>query len=540
MAAEPQMLKLPLERDAQPRIDKKVFLPSLLIALIAAAYLAFYPQHAASSTAGAMAFISGRFAWLFALTGSGFFVFALWLAFGRYGNVKLGLPEDKPEFSQLKWACIMFSAGIGIGLVSWAFVEPIHYLTTPPLGIAPNSANAVEWAHMYGQFHWGFIPWALYAVPAVPVAYMLYVRERPTLRISTACGEVLGEQGRRRWGPLIDTLVIIGLLGGAGTSLGLGVPLVSAFASSLIGVPDTLFTRLGVLLVWTAIFGASVYRGLHRGISRLSDINIGLAILILLFILISGPTAFILSLSVNSLGLLLDNFPRMSLWLDPVEQGGFPETWTIFYWAWWVSYAPMMGLFFGRISRGRTIRQLVLGVIGWGSLGCCAFLAICGGYALNLETTGQLPLTALLADGGIPAAVVAIVENMPFGKLMVLLYTFLSFVFLATTLDSAAYVLASISTRDLRKDREPARFNRVAWAIVLACVALGLLIVGGLKTVQSATVITALPLIPVLLLLIVSLLNALNKDFGAATNSQTLAITYDEDGGRRVKKLKRR
>lgn len=509
------------------RIDWMVFLPSLVIVLAAGAFLTGFPEQAETSARAAMAFVTGQFGWLFTFTGFGAFCFALWLAFGRYGRVKLGKPDDGVEFAEVPWAAMMFSAGIGIGLVSWAFVEPVYYLATPPLGVEAHSSAAMEWAHMYGQFHWGFIPWALYAIPAIPVAYMLYVKDRHALRISEACDTVLNTPARRRWRPVIDTLVIIGLIGGAGTSLGLGVPLVSAFVGELFGIPDNLLTRLGVLAFWTLIFGYSVYRGLHRGISILSDINIGLAMIILVFILFAGPTVFILSMSANSLGLMLDHFPRMSFWLDPVDRGGFPEAWTLFYWAWWISYAPMMGLFFGRISRGRTIRHLVLGVIGWGSLGCCAFLAICGGYALDLVNSGSLAVGELLAQRGIPATVVAIVRDMPFGQLMIAVYTFLSFIFLATTLDSAAYVLASISTHDLRGDREPARRNRLTWAFALAFIAVGLLVVGGLKTVQSLTIITALPLIPVLVLLAVALLRWLKQDFGEAVKAAPLVLPCD-------------
>ncbi|WP_116368762.1 BCCT family transporter [Parahaliea mediterranea] len=512
-----------------PRIDWAVFLPSLVVVLLAGGYLSLFPEQAEASARAAMHFVTSRFGWLFVLVGFCAFVFALWLAFGRYGQVKLGKAGDTPEFREIPWAAMMFSAGIGIGLVSWAFVEPLYYLSAPPLGIAAHSSAAVEWGHMYGQFHWGFIPWALYAIPSVPVAYMLYVKERHALRISEACESVLNTPARQRLKPVIDTLVIIGLIGGAGTSLGLGVPLVSAFVGELFGIADNLLTRLGVLAFWTLLFGASVYRGLHRGISILSDINIGLAMAILLFILFAGPTVFILSLSANSLGLMLDNFTRMSFWLDPVDRGGFPEAWTLFYWAWWVSYAPMMGLFFGRISRGRTIRHLVLGVIGWGSLGCCSFLAICGAFALDLQLSGTLPAVDLLAEQGIPATVVDIVGQMPLGGLMIAVYTFLSFIFLATTLDSAAYVLASISSHALRGDQEPARRNRLTWAFALAFIAVGLLIVGGLKTVQSLTIITALPLIPVLLLLCVALLRWLKQDFGAAVQQPVLTLPAGDD-----------
>jgi BCCT family betaine/carnitine transporter len=530
-SVEPQRAALPLEKNAHPSIDWTIFLPSLIIVILAGSYLVGFPEAAAVKTSQLMAFITSQFGWLFSLVGFGAFCFAMWLAFGRYSQVKLGLPSDQPEFSELSWAAMMFSAGIGIGLVSWAFVEPVYYLSTPPMGIEPHTAQAMEWAHMYGQFHWSFIPWSLYAIAAVPVAYMLYVKERPTLRISAACEGILTTRKLQRLNPVIDTLVIIGLIGGAGTSLGLGVPLVSAFVSSLFDIPDTLLTRLGVLAFWTLIFGASVYRGLNKGIRILSDINIVLAVLILLFILIVGPTVFILTLSANSVGLMLNNFVHMSFWLDPIEAGGFPEAWTLFYWAWWISYAPMMGLFFGRISRGRTIRQLILGVLCWGSLGCCSFLAICGGYALALELNDSLQVVSILQANGIPQTVVAIVNQLPWGSVMIALYTILSFVFLATTLDSAAYVLASISTRDLPGDQEPAKANRLVWAFSLAFIAVGLLMVGGLKTVQSTTIITALPLIPVLLLLVLSLLRWLKTDFGDVVRKPVLSIEYHADGG---------
>jgi betaine/carnitine transporter, BCCT family len=505
-------------------LDISVFIPALAIALAAIVFLLLDREQAALMSAEAMASVTGNWGWLFVLFGFGAFVFAMWLAFGRYAHVKLGHADEPPEFSELSWAAMMFSAGIGIGLVSWSFVEPIYYLATPPLGIEPHSSTAAEWGHMYALFHWSFVPWALYAVPSVAVAYALYVERSPFLRISQACSRVLKTQTNGVLGSIIDTLVILGLIGGAGTSLGLGVPLVAAFVSSLLGVDDTFWVQMGVLLVWTLLFGGSVYRGLKAGIRILSDINVFLAIAIVLFILLVGPTIFLLSLTANSFGLLMDNFLRMSFWLDPIDQGGFPDGWTLFYWAWWIAYAPMMGLFFGRISHGRTIRQLVLGVVVWGSLGCVSFLAVCGGYAIELELSGQLPVSALLAEQGIPQTVVAIVKTLPFSDVLILLFTLLSFVFLATTLDSAAYVLASVSTKNLSGEEEPARYNRLLWAIVLALVAVGLLHVDGLKIVQSSTIVTALPLIPVLVLVFVSLTRALNEDFSARLNRQVLSI----------------
>ena len=508
----------------QPKLDLPVFIPAFGIAIIAACFLVFKPEQAQAWAAHLMSQVTSQFGWLFVFFGFGTFIFALWLAFGRFGQVKLSRTDEPPEYSELSWAAMMFSAGIGIGLVSWSFVEPIYYLSTPPLNIEPHSAKAAEWGHMYTLFHWSFVPWALYAVPSVAVAYMLHVRHRPFLRISEVCRPLLGDRVDGWIGKLIDTLIILGLIGGAGTSLGLGVPLVSALTTSMLGIEESLYTRLGVIAFWTLIFGASAYKGLKAGIRILSDINIFLAIALVLLVLFVGPTVFILSMSANSVGLMLDNFPRISFWLDPVNHGGFPDAWTLFYWAWWIAYAPLMGLFFGRISRGRTIRQMVLGILMWGSLGCISFLSICGSYALNLELSGTLEVSKLLGEVGIPATVVAIVETLPFSQVVLAAFTLLSFVFLATTLDSSAYVLASISTRDLYGEQEPGKRNRLAWAFALALIAVGLLFASGLDTVKSLTIILALPLTAVLWIVFRALLRMLNEDFGVAVKKEALIL----------------
>ena len=490
-----------------PSIDLRVFLPSLIIVLIAGVYLLQDPTQAEAGATAWKTWVTMNFGWLFLLVATAALGFCGWLALSRYGSVRLGDPGEQPEFRELSWAAMMFTAGIGIGLVSWAFVEPVYYLVTPPLGIESGTAAAMEWGHAYAQFHWGVIPWAFYALPTVPIAYSLYVRKTPFLRISAASEGVLSTPKQRQWwSPLIDTLVIIGIIGGAGTSLGLGVPLVAEFFGKLTGIESGMTLNLAVLAVWTLIFGTSVYRGLKAGIRRLADINIFLAVFVVVFVLLAGPTVFILSLSVNSVGLMLNNFAHMSFWLDPIEQGGFPEDWTIFYWAWWIAYAPLMGLFFGRISRGRTIRQVVLGIVGWGSLGTLSFMAVCGAYTLHLELEGLLPVTQILQEQGQEAAVVAIVATLPFSTIAILVFTVLSFIFLATTLDSVAYVLASITTRNLRGGVEPARMNRLCWAFALAFIAVGLLLAGGLEAVKASSVVTALPLIPVLGVLAISLI----------------------------------
>ena len=450
----------------------------------------------------AMTFVTGNFGWLYLFSGLGSIGFALWLAYGSCGRILLGKEGEKPEFSNPSWIAMMFTAGIGAGLVAWGFAEAVFYLQTPPLGIEPYSNEAYEWAHMYPLFHWSFVPWAMYAIPAAPIAYMLFVREVPCLKLSEAC---ITDDSYASWRRVIDILVIIGIIGGAATSLGLGVPLVSAFVAELFGIGDSVTSKLIVLAIWTAMFGTSTYRGLTKGIRILADINMVLAITGIIFVLLAGPTVFILDLTTNSIGLMLSNFFRISLWTSPIDGNSFPETWTVFYWGWWLAYAPMMGLFFGRISRGRTIKQLILGVIGWGTLGTVSFMAIASGYSLHLELSGQFSVTDVLTNSGMSAMVAKIIAQLPASGISLTIFTILSLVFYATSMDSAAYILASICSGNLRSDREPARSNRILWALALAAITAGLVISGGLDTVKSATVISSLALIPIIALMSITM-----------------------------------
>ena len=393
------------------------------------------------------------------------------------------------------------------------------------MGIEVGSSKSFEWAHMYPLFHWGIMGWAIYAVPAVPIAYMLYVKRYHTLRISSACDGVLPTRGRSQIKTLIDIFIVLGIVGGVATSLGLGVPLLSAMLATLFDIPDSMLIKMAVLAFWTALFGASVYRGLKSGIKVLADINIALAII---FVLIAGPGLFIMDLTVNSMGLMFSNFISAATWTDPIENGSFPEDWTGFYWAWWLAYTGMIGLFFARISRGRTIRQLVLGVIGWGCLGTWLFMAVMGGYSLYLETTGSLEVKEILSTQGMSFVNALVIESMPLGKFTLAMFTILSIIFYATSIDSGAYVLASICAKNLPNHAEPVRWSRLAWAGLLAVITAGILQSGALDTVMSITVLSSVPLIPIMVLLCVSLVRWLNQDFGHLVGSKELVIPIED------------
>ncbi|MDT4846089.1 L-carnitine/gamma-butyrobetaine antiporter [compost metagenome] len=230
----------------------------------------------------------------------------------------------------------------------------------------------------------------------------------------------------------------------------------------------------------------------------------------------------------NSLGLMFNNFIHMSLWTDPIAKGSFPQDWTVFYWAWWIAYAPMMGLFVARISRGRTIKELILAELVWGSLGCWVFFAVWGGYSLNLQLSGALDVSAILIQQGIPAAVLAILKTIPFSGPIISAFVLLCFVFLATTLDSAAYVLASVTSYELNGYEEPQRWLRIVWALLLAVIGIGLIKVGGLKAVQTSTIVVALPLIPALGVLAWSLVRMIRTDFGDQLEQREVVLAASQ------------
>ena len=523
--------------ELQPSVDNSIFWPAVAFVALVSLFLIFFPDVAQPAFQSTKAFVTGNFSWLFLLITFSALVFAGWLAFGPYGNVKLGARDEKPEYSNVHWIAMMFTCGVGAGLVVWGFAEPLFYLNTPPLGIEPGTDKAYEFAHMYPLFHWGISSWAIYAVPAVPIAYLLYVRKKPVLRVSAACEDSLPKMGRSILMPIIDIFIIFGIIGGSATALGLGIPMVSALVAEFLGIEDSALVKFAMLAIWAALFSFSVYRGLKRGIKILADINLVLALLAISFIFIVGPTLFILKTSVNSVGVFLNNFTSISLWTDPIGNSKFPEDWTVFYWTWYLAFTAFVGLFIARISRGRTIRQLIVGVLCWGTMGTSLFLMVMGGYALHLDKVCQaaieagqacnLDVSAILAQkegGGMFVLTAKILAGLPAGKIVLFVFIVLSTIFYATNVDSAAYVMSSISSKNLQGHQEPPRGNRLVWAILLALITAGLVQADEIRTIQAATIISALPLVPIVILMCMSLVKWLNADFGHVREKNVLTL----------------
>lgn len=493
------------------RIDPFVFWTSIGFILLATLSLVIFRESAEPVLDDVMTFITFKMDWAFQFLTFGLFVFLIWLAFSKFGRIKLG--EGKPEFSSFSWGAMLFTAGMGTSIMYWSMIEPISYFSGPPFGIEPGTNEAAEWSLTYGLFHWGISAWSLYAFPTVVIAYSYYVRKRPSLKISTALSGVLGKYADGWVAKLIDVLVIWSLVGGLGTSLGLGVPMVSAVVGSILSIEPSLGMDAIIVILITIIYSASAFLGLQKGIRRLSDINIYLAVALAIFVFIAGPTSFILTYFSNSFGMMLQNFTFMSFHTDPISKGGFPQGWTVFYWAWFAATAMFMGLFVARISKGRTLRELITHMLLWGSIGGWIYFMVFGGYSMNLQLQGIADVAKTVSEQSGSIAVVEILRSLPFDAFVLPFFVIVGVIFLSTSMDSATYILAAVATKELQPGEDPARWHRMVWGAILAALSISLLLVGGLRVIQTSAVVVAVPIFIIYLLLLVSFVRWLREDF---------------------------
>ncbi|KGX91642.1 choline transporter BetT [Pontibacillus halophilus JSM 076056 = DSM 19796] len=524
-------------------MDWPTFIGAFLLLLFVTIPLIIFPQQGADIVGQANDFMTSNFGVLFLIMGLGALFFLIYVAFSKNGHIKLGDQGEKPEFGNFSWAAMLFCAGIGSSVLYWGTIEWAYYYQSPPFGMEAGTQEAIAWSSAYGMFHWGPIAWALYTLPALPIAYFYYVRKKPVLKISEACRPVIGDKADGPLGKVIDVLFMFGLMGGAGTTLALGTPMIAQGVSHLTGAEPTIGLKTVILVVCTVIFAVSAYTGLKKGIKVLSDVNLWLSLFLLAFVFVFGPTLFISEATFNSLGLVLDNFFKMSTWTEPFRnfgpfnETGFPEGWTIFYWAWWLVYAPFIGLFIAKISRGRTIRQMIIGTILYGSIGCVLFFGIIGNYGLYMQLSGQYDVIAVLNSQGAPAAIIDVFNQLPLGSFIIGIFTILAVIFLATTFDSGSYILASVTQKNV--EEEPLRWNRLFWAFALCLLPLTLMYLGGLGTLQTASIVGGFPLIFIMFMLGWSFMKASNEDLEASEEYRPKTINLDARKIRQRKKMRK-
>lgn len=464
--------------------------------------------------------LTHQFGWLYLMFGFLSVIFALWLALGPYGNIKLGKDDEKPKYSYFSWFSMLFACGYGIGLVYWGAAEPLSFFMAPPFGIEPGSARAAEIGLAYAYFHWGWTPWAMYLAMSVPLGYFIHRRGLEP-RFASGLQPILGDRIDGTTGKLINAALIIGLVGGETTSIGLGILQVSAGLNTVFGIPISKFLYLIIGVLWIAIFTTSAISGLDKGIKTLSSINIPLAMLIMLFILFAGPTMFSVDLGTSAFGDYLTNFFKMSFWTDPVNQGGFPQGWTIFYWAWWIACCPVVGLFVATISRGRTIKEVVGSIMVVAPLATWLWFATFGGTAINFELNG-LGLGDVMATQGTNQVIFTMIDNLPMSKLLGLGFLVLIIIFMATTADSCSYIMAQVTTKKEYNPSVPPKAIRAVWAIAMGGLSMVLVMFGkGINGLQLASVAASFFVIFVIIAMVYCLIKALKEEKLSKTNSDT-------------------
>ena len=512
-------------REALKEMDKAVYFTAMgLIALIVLT-LAFCPDVIIGFIQGAFQIVVGKLGWMYVLVNVICFGMFFYLYFSKYGNIKLGKPDEKPRFSTFSWAAMIFTSGAGSSTVILGFAEPLYYLTDTPFHLKAMSTKAYEYAHMYGQFHWGFSAWAFYVPAVAAICYMLYIRDSKDVKISNTMTPLFGERFTHTiLAKIIDVCVVLGIVASITTSLGLGVPVMSKLISDLTGIPANMWMQIFVFAVWFAIFGWSVFRGLNNGIRKLTNLNMIIIGIFLAGFVCVTPLGDLISMELNTIGLYLDKLPRLVFYTDPFGDKKFVSGWTMFYWGWWLTFIPIMGIFIAKVSQGRTLKQVLLGQMVYGTLGCCTFLGLLGGYSLYLQRHGIVNLVAILAKEGNEGVVLAILHTLPLPKIFIVVTIVLCFVFLATTIDSTALVLGNATSIHLDPNRDPHLYNRFSWAIAIFVLAIALTLVGGLNLIQKFAIDIGFWLIFITILLSISVVHAMKEDYGDKTKEEMIEI----------------
>lgn len=493
------------------RIDKLLISVSIILVLTIVGFLFFQPdasQAVANKIFGSMTQWFGSGTLLFTFLG---FLLLVFIGASKFGKIRLG--KEAPEYSNFKWVAMMISCGLGSATVYWAFIEWAYYIGTPGLGIEAFSQQAYEMALPYNMFHWGFSAWTLYALVGLPMCYHFYVRKNKGLSLSAMVSQITGIKKNGIIGRVIDVMFIFICFGGLSITLGVSVPLVSTVLSEVIGVEPSFFMNVVLILIISVVYSLSSYIGLKKGMAMISNMNTKLAIAFCVGIIILGPGLFIIANTTNAFGLMLQNFVQMSLFTDPIGKTGFPQSWTIFYWLYWITYAPFTGIFIAKVSKGRTIRSVVLNTIVSGSLGCFMFFGVISSLSLDRQLSGAVDMVGLLGNGQDTFAIIEVLKTLPLSSIFMVIFSIVSILFLATTLDGAAFTMAATATKDLKENEEPHPFHRLFWCVALALVPLTMIFIGAdLNTIKTCAIITGVPIIFIMIIMIYGWIKWMIKD----------------------------
>ncbi|MGF1878682.1 BCCT family transporter [Photobacterium frigidiphilum] len=501
-------------------VNQTITVASLSMVLAFVLFSVVQIDLANSVYSGVKQWITSNLSWYYIAIVSAIFVFSVWVTFSKFGNIRLGKDTDRPEFNNFTWFAMLFSAAVGTGLMFWSIAEPLTYIQGNPFAemanVAANTPDAAQIGMRITTFHWGLSAWSVYVLVGLILAYFAYRKGLP-LTIRSALYPILGE---RIYGPIghaVDMLAIFSTLFGTATTLGLGVSQMNAGLNYLFGIEINSMNQLILIVVVGSIATFSAVSGLQKGIRLLSEWNIRISLVLFAFFLIAGPTAYLFGSFFTNMGDYLSNFISMSLWVDPEPERQWQGWWTIFYWGWWLSWGPYVGIFIARISKGRTVKELMLGGILSSTLGAFTWITIMGGTATYLELYSANDLVSVV-NQNLTMVLYSTIEAINVSWLtwpMAALATIMIISWFVTSADSATLVMCTILSMG---DKNPPVKMRVIWGAGLAAVAGILLVAGGLEGLQAASIAAALPFSLVLVVMAYCLV----KDLYTSTEYQEI------------------
>ncbi|PPG37076.1 BCCT family transporter [Rathayibacter sp. AY2B5] len=508
------------------RLARWVFWPAAVLTLSIAAFAILAPDAATSVFSTLQTTVVNTFSWYYVLIAAVFVAFAIWMGVSRFGDIKLGADDDEPEFSMLAWISLLFAAGMGIGLVFYGVAEPLTHFATPRPGVTGTETQLAQSAISQTYLHWGVHAWSIYVVVGLALAYAIHRRKRP-VSIRWALEPLLGRRVRGGWGNAIDVVALVGTMFGVATSLGLGVTQISAGLEASGIVESSLTVQIVVIAVVTGLTVFSLISGVGKGMKWLSTGNLLLAAALLVFVLVAGPTQFLLREFVQSLGNYLQNFIGLTFTVSAYagrEGEQWQASWTTFYWGWWMSWAPFVGIFIARVSKGRTVREFVGGVLLVPTIMTFLWFSVLGGTAIYRELYGDGGLVG--ADGSVDTnlALFSMLQGLPAGSVLTIGAILLIGVFFVTSADSGALVMSMIATGG---EPEPRNRIRVFFAVATALLALSLLVAGGLDALQTAAILSALPFSVVMILMCVATVIAFRREIRAYDKARRKAFVGD-------------
>ncbi|GAB2792922.1 BCCT family transporter [Halomonas shantousis] len=487
----------------------RVFIIAAAIIAVLVALGAAFPDRFGSVASSALTGISHYFGWFYLFSVFGFVLFLVGLAFSKYGKIRLGPQDSKPSYSFFSWVSMLLAAGFGVGLVFYGMAEPMtHYLNPPFADMPGETEEAARYAIQYSFFNWGIHQWAAFALVGLIIAYFQFRKGQAGL-VSVVLSPVAARLPRsREIGTALDVFAVVATVMGVATSIGLAVLQINGGLHAVFGVPEGMLWQFIIMGAMFCCYMLSTWSGLDKGIKRLSNLNMALCLGLMLYVLFSGSTVAILETITLGIGDYLQNFIGMSLRVAPYSGSEWATDWTIFYWAWVIAWSPFVGTFVARVSRGRTIKEYVFGVLIVPPLLACLWIGVFGGAALNMELNGDVGLAAATEEN-ITVALFEMFDLMPFSGILSVVAICLIFIFLVTSADSATYIVSQMTDNG---SLNPPLYKRITWGLLIAGICLTLIIAGGLKGLQSAAVLSALPFTFILYGMVYILIKELKED----------------------------